>query len=78
MVVSLRQNRPGRARPRTCRGSASIREVCLLGMSPRRDWSEGDRVAWSGRSYRVEAIGPRAGEGTEPGATYAHLAPAPA
>ena len=42
-----------------------MREVCLLGVS--RPVSEGDRLTWSGRSYRVEA--------SHPG--YAHLATEP-
>ncbi len=48
----------GRARP-------SVREVCLLGVA--RPLSQGDRLTWSGRSYRVEA--------SHPG--YAHLATDP-
>lgn len=44
----------------------SVREVCLLGVA--RPLTAGDRLTWSGRSYRVEA--------SHPG--YAHLAAEPA
>lgn len=43
----------------------SVREVCLLGvLTP---LSEGERLTWSGRAYRVEA--------SHPG--YAHLSAEP-
>lgn len=53
-----------RARGREGKGAGSIREVSLIGRPPRR-WSEGDRVAWAGRSYRVVGEAGR----------YAHLRP---
>src|SRR4051812_29934734 len=90
MTVSLRKGRPGRPRP--VRGSApassstsaggtpppSVREVCLIGVG--RDWSEGDRVTWSGRSYRVASTRPRVGPpgAGGPVASYAYLDPATA
>jgi hypothetical protein len=73
MTVSLHEGRPprvsGRTRARPGSGP-SVREVCLIGLVA--DWSEGDRVTWSGRVYRVEATRPRA----DGPAAYAHLAPA--
>jgi len=63
------------------RSGPSVREVCLLGLGrgteasraadPPREgsWSEGDRVMWSGRAYRVEATQALPGA-----AGYVHLA----
>jgi hypothetical protein len=46
---------------------ASIREVCLLGTAG-ADWTTGDRVSLSGRSYRVAAA--QEGEGDARGYVY--------
>jgi len=73
---------PARTRGRG-RSGPSVREVCLLGLgrgteagraadTPREgSWSEGDRVTWSGRAYRVEATQALPGDA----AGYVHLAP---
>ena len=49
----------------------SVREVCLLGTArPATPCIPGARVEWEGRTYRVEATGPIAGEGVP---HYVHL-----
>ncbi len=73
MTVSVREGRPRRSRLRS-RSRPSVREVCLLGVSrPAEGWSEGDRLTWSGRVYRVEATGAREGGPESQGAGYVHL-----
>jgi hypothetical protein len=53
-----------RARRRAA--SASIREVCLLGLSRKEPrWAPGGQVTVLGRSYRVEATQGRAGDDDE-------------
>jgi hypothetical protein len=50
-------------------GLASIREVCLIGPpAPVRSLSDGDRVGWSGRGYRVRAL-----DGGQAVPCYAHV-----
>lgn len=75
---------PSRPRGRGQTGP-SVREVCLLGLGLGRGteagragepprggaWSEGDRVTWSGRAYRVEATQALPGDASG----YVHLAP---
>ncbi len=55
---------------------ASVREVCLIA-APASGWSEGDRVIWAGRTYRVEATQPDPGppDVRTDRARYIHLAP---
>jgi hypothetical protein len=62
-------SKPRRARVGREGGAASVREVCLLGVAM-PGWSEGDRVEWEGRAYRVTA---RIGAGSDSGC-YVHLA----
>lgn len=76
MTVSLRGGRRVGVRPGSGPGlgsGPSVREVCLIGTE--RAWSEGERVTWSGRSYRVEASSVPAGARDRAGA-YAYLTPA--
>lgn len=72
MVILMRQSRAGRRV-----AAPSVREVCLLGVSrPDASWASGDRLAWGGRSYRVEATqSPPAleGPGAEGGLHYVYL-----
>lgn len=51
---------------------ASVREVCLIA-APAAGWSEGDRVVWAGRPYRVETT--QADPNPSDRARYIHLAP---
>lgn len=75
MAVSVREGRPGRSKMRA-KARPSVREVCLLGVCRRPvAWSEGDRVHWSGRTYRVEATRTRDGGPEDSAAGYVHLAP---
>lgn len=62
MAISMRAARPKRIASEErveARPVPSVREVCLLGPVPSAplgsSWSAGDRLTWSGRSYRVEA-----------------------
>ncbi len=64
MTLSLRM---GRRLKRHVTGGRvpSLREVCLIGRAkPTRAWTEGDRVTFSGRLYRV---------GSTPNSAYFHL-----
>jgi hypothetical protein len=59
-----------RARRRAA--SASVREVCVLGISRKEPrWAPGDQVTVSGRTYRVEATQGRSGDDEAP--CYAYL-----
>jgi len=85
MATSVREPRPAASQgrressgPRRRRASASLREVCLIGLArgvPAEPlpaaWKPGDRLRWSGRDYAVEATQT---PGETPG--YAYLAPA--
>jgi hypothetical protein len=66
----------GGVRPKRSRRAArpSVREVCLLG-TPRAVWKLGDELTWSGRTYRVTATHPRAGE-PDGAPRYVHLSAA--
>lgn len=70
--------RGSRLRRRAAR--PSVREVCLLAVSPHQAaWEAGDRVTWSGRAYRVETTQVRAGGegwGESDARRYVHLAEA--
>ncbi len=63
MAISLRVGRMKLGKTARTTGP-SVREVCLLG-GVRPSITEGERLTWSGRDYRVEAT--RAG--------YVHLTP---
>ena len=67
----------GRIRTGQKTSEPSIREVCLVGNSPRGStWAAGDRVKVSGKAYRVESVqGPNGEVGD--GRHYAHLAAEP-
>lgn len=80
MVTLLGKVRPARrrgatrAKGKTVRTDSSIREVCLLGGTPATVAQRDDRLAWAGRTYRVESVettGPD-GDGTP---VYLHLVP---
>lgn len=71
--MALLTRGPGarKSRRRGLEPGPSVREVCLLGTA-REDapWSEGARVEWGGRTYRVEATQPLS---DDPPARYVHL-----
>ena len=74
MTILWRRSRPGRSAARP-----SVREVCLLGVKEPDSttvWAPGDRLAWGGRAYRVEATrSPPVTdeEGTGTGLRYVYL-----
>jgi hypothetical protein len=60
LAQSREQHRVRLARPRHS-SSSSAREVCVLGVKNRGGlprWNPGAQVAWSGRTYQVEARSP--------------------
>lgn len=59
-----------RVHRRAGKPAPSLREVCLLGVS--REWEQGDRAVFAGRSYRVAATSGRSLPEDDP-RRYIHL-----